>query len=68
MQLIKVFEIGGSDQNEAAANQWLKEHPDVKVQSASCHPMHDRYTYGEGPICNQWVALILICEGGPNDE
>lgn len=65
--LVKTFAVGMSEANDAAANAWLKENPQVVVNSASTHPMHDRYTYGEGTICNQWEALVLICEEKQED-
>ena len=58
MTQIKIFEAHGN--NEADVNEWLKENPDVKVHNVNMIPMHDRYGYGQGDICNQWIATVVI--------
>ncbi|MDD3230486.1 MAG: hypothetical protein PHE09_14900 [Oscillospiraceae bacterium] len=60
MQQIKIFE--GHGNNEDDVNSWLREHPEVEIIGINMVPMHDRYTYGAGDICNQWVATIVIYE------
>lgn len=57
---IKIFEYNGN--NEVEVNAWLKEHPLVRVIGVNMVPMLDRYTYGSGDICNQWIATIVIYE------
>jgi hypothetical protein len=59
---IKIFEGKGNNENEV--NEWLKENPSIKVQNVNMCPMLDRYSYGNGDICNQWVATIVIYTGG----
>ena len=60
MQQIKIFEGNGNNENEV--NSWLKENPEIDIIGVNMVPMHDRYSYGAGDICNQWVATIVIYE------
>ena len=55
---IKIFEGLGNNENEV--NLWLKTNPKIEVINVNMVPMHDRYTYGNGDICNQWIATIVI--------
>lgn len=55
---VKIFE--GHGNNEDDINLWLKANPKIEVINVNMIPMHDRYTYGEENICNQWIATIVI--------
>ena len=58
MQQIKIFEGKGNNENEV--NEWLRENPEIEVTNINMTPMFDRYTFGNGDICNQWIATIVI--------
>lgn len=58
MQQIKIFE--GNGNNETDINEWLKNNPDIQIININMMPMFDRYSYGQGDICNQWIATIVI--------
>ena len=58
MYQIKIFE--GNGNNEQDVNAWLKDNHDIEVIGISLQPMHDRYTFGQGDICNQWIATVVI--------
>ena len=58
MEQVKIFE--GNGNNEAEVNAWLKDNPDIEVKQISMTPMFDRYGYGQGEICNQWIATIVV--------
>lgn len=62
MQQIKIFEYNGN--NESDINAWLKENPFIHLISVTMVPMFDRYGFGQGDICNQWIATIVIYEEG----
>ena len=62
MTQIKIFE--GNGNNEAEVNAWLKENPNIKLLQVTMVPMLDRYGYGQGDICNQWVATIVTFSTG----
>ena len=55
---IKIFE--GHGNNEDDVNAWLRENKEVEVISVNMIPMHDRYGYGQGDICNQWISTVVV--------
>ena len=57
MTQIKIFECNGN--NEADVNAWLKENPAIHVINITMVPMFDRFSFGQGDICNQWIATIV---------
>lgn len=60
MQQIRIFK--GNGNNEDDINIWLKENPNIKIIYINMVPMHDRYCYGQGDICNQWISTIVVYE------
>ena len=62
MQQIKIFE--GHGNNEVDINDWLKENSNIEITSTNMIPMFDRYNYGQGDICNQWIATIIVYNQG----
>jgi hypothetical protein len=62
MQQIKIFQAA----EEVEINQWLRENPKIKILYVNRIPMHDRYSYGQGDICNQWIDTVIIYQEGQN--
>lgn len=60
MQQVKIFE--GHGNNETDINKWLQENPNIRIIQINMIPMFDRYSYGQGDICNQWIATIVVYE------
>jgi len=58
MQQIKIFE--GNGNNESDINEWLKDNPNIQPVNINMVPMFDRYSYGQGDICNQWITTIVV--------
>jgi len=60
MLQIKIFE--GNGNNETEVNEWLKDNTGIEIKQITMIPMFDRYGYGQGDICNQWIATIIVYE------
>jgi hypothetical protein len=67
---LKMFE-GSAEENEEAANMWLRENPQVEVQRVDLHWLHDLYSGVAPQVCNQWLATVItyteILTGGEDD-
>jgi len=57
MQQIKIFE--GNGNNEEDINMWLLDNPSIEIINITMIPLFDRYGYGQGEICNQWISTII---------
>jgi len=58
MTQVKIFE--GNGNNEIDINEWLKGNSSIVIVNINMIPMFDRY--GQGDICNQWIATIITYE------
>ena len=57
---IKIFE-GSTESCTEQANKWLKVSTGLRVLQIRLVPRHDLFQ-ATGEVCNQWSALILVCE------
>jgi len=56
---IKIFEATGEEE----INTWLQDKT-IEIIYINRVPMFDRYTSGQGDICNQWIDTIIAYKEG----